>query len=225
MVPTPKPPVAASKFDAYANNYEALHQRNIAATGEDPDYFHQYKLARLVELGVKGPILDYGCGIGNLTRHLVGAFEEVHGVDPSSESLEVAKRRAPEATFSKGPPSRGYFQTAVLAGVLHHVPKVERLHVLRDVFEALGPEGRVVVFEHNPLNPLTRRAVRDCPFDDDAVLLWPWELRNLLHRAGFVEPRLSYIVFFPRALAPLRPLEKRLDWLWLGAQTMTVARR
>ena len=83
----------------------------------------------------------------------------------------------------------------------------------------------MVVFEHNPLNPLTRRAVATCAFDDDAILLWPWEAKRLVASGGFSHTRLEYIVFFPRALAPLRPLEPKLAWLWLGAQVMVVGAR
>jgi hypothetical protein len=67
--------------------------------------------------------------------------------------------------------------------------------------------------------------VRECPFDDDAILLWPGELRRRLKRAGFSKARIDYIVFFPRFLSALRPLEPRMRWCALGAQTMTVATR
>jgi hypothetical protein len=73
------------------------------------------------------------------------------------------------------------------------------------------------------LNPLTQRAVSTCPFDDDAILLWPWQLRPLFRSAGFSVQRLDYIVFFPRLFAKLRPLEPYLRHIALGAQTMTIA--
>ena len=31
--------------------------------------------------------------------------------------------------------------------------------------------GACVIFEHNPLNPLTVQAVNTCPFDENAVLI------------------------------------------------------
>ncbi len=65
----------------------------------------------------------------------------------------------------------------------------------------------------------------DCPFDEGAILLRPVEIVRHLRAAGFGEPKLDYIVFFPRILARLRPLEPRLGWCALGAQTMTVATR
>jgi SAM-dependent methyltransferase len=101
----------------------------------------------------------------------------------------------------------------------------ERDAVLATVRETLRPGGHIVVFEHNPLNPVTRRAVAACPFDDDAILLWPWEARRLLRRAGFEDVALDFIVFFPRPLAFLRRLEPRLRRVALGAQQMLVGVR
>ena len=82
-----------------------------------------------------------------------------------------------------------------------------------------------MVFEHNPLNPVTRKAVADCPFDEDAELLYPWTVTGLLRDAGLAEVALRYIVFFPRALAALRPLEPKLSRLPAGAQVMAVGVR
>lgn len=216
-----------SKFDEYATDYQALHRSSVATSGEDPDYFARYKLACLRRLGAQGPLLDYGCGIGNLTTHLAVEYPDVHGFDPSAASLTVARERAPTAHFwePERPPQKRYFATVVLAGVLHHVAPKDRNRLLRDAYEFLKPKGRLVVFEHNPLNPLTRKAVRDCPFDDDAILLFPDELRRRVADAGFTQVQVSYIVFFPRAFARLRRWEPHLRRCFLGAQTMTVAGR
>ena len=221
-------PAPSAKFDAYARSYQELHKSSVAASGEDPAYFHDYKIDCLARRGLLGgPVLDYGCGTGNLTERLARRSDEVHGYDPSAESLAEAKERAPGAAFHADPASlpAGHFAVAVLSGVLHHVPPKERAEVLRTVRRALRPGGRVVVFEHNPLNPVTRRAVAACPFDDDAILLWPWEARGLLRRGGFSDVELDFIVFFPRPLAFLRPLEPRLRRVALGAQQMLVGRR
>ncbi len=222
---------AEQKFDSYADSYEDLHRSSVAASGEDPAYFHDYKVDCLRRKGLlRGPLLDYGCGTGNLTERFARAhreIDEVHGYDPSSVSLAEARERAPSArlhTEIATLPS-SHFATAVLSGVLHHVPVREREGVLATVRGALRPGGRIVVFEHNPLNPVTRRAVAACPFDDDAILLWPWEARRLLRRAGFDDVRLDYIVFFPKQLAFLRRLEPRLRRVALGAQQMLVGVR
>ena len=215
-----------AKFDDYAANYHTLVADNIALTGERPEYFANYKVECLQRLGVErqAPLLDFGCDIGSLTSVLISTFETVHGFDPSAKSVEVAQSRLPSvpmhSDLTKVPDA--YFQTAVLSGVLHHISPSERDQVLQSVFQKLAPGGRIVVFEHNPRNPLTRKAVETCPFDDDAILLPASELIERLVRAQFVETRLDYIVFFPKFLALLRPLEPHLSWLSLGAQTMTI---
>ncbi len=218
-----------SEFDAYAASYEEDHRASIAASGEDPAYFHDHKLALLLQHGVKdtGPLLDFGCGIGNLTERFVTRFSDVHAYDPSVKSIDIAKERVPSAHFHFDPQTlpRDHFATVVLSGVLHHVLPRSRLDLLRSVRTLLRPGGQVVVFEHNPLNPLTRRAVAACAFDEDAILLWPWEARETLARAGFDGVSLDYIVFFPRSLAFLRPVERRLTRLPLGAQQMLRATR
>jgi SAM-dependent methyltransferase len=214
--------VRDAKFDAYSRTYEELHAASISSSGESTEYFARYKLDRLLRIGAatREPILDYGAGIGNLTRFLSGVFDEVHAFDPSAESLAVAKERVSSGHFHQHVAEipDAYFGSVVLSGVLHHVPPRERGDVLATVHSKLKPGGAVYVFEHNPLNPLTNRAVAACEFDDDAILLWPWEAKRELRRAGFKSVSLDYIVFFPRPLALLRPLESRLGWLPLGAQ-------
>jgi 2-polyprenyl-3-methyl-5-hydroxy-6-metoxy-1,4-benzoquinol methylase len=218
-----------AKFDDYARSYDALHNKNLEASGEPLEYFSAYKRACLERLGAPadGPLLDYGCGIGNVTRALADGFREVHGYDPSSESLKVAGERVPEAKLHSAMESvpTAHFASAVVSGVLHHVPRPERVPVLERVREKLRPGGRLFVFEHNPLNPVTRRTVATCPFDDDADLLWPWQAKKLLTLAGYRDVALDYIVFFPRPLAFLRPLEPRLGWLPAGAQMLVVGKR
>jgi SAM-dependent methyltransferase len=210
-------------FDRYADSYDDAHRQNIAITGEDPAYFARYKrevLLRILGPRFAQPVLDFGCGIGNLTGLLADAFPTVHGYDPSAKSIAIATRRTQRATFhddlARVP--HLHFGGVVLANVLHHVPPGERAALLRDIADLLAPGGRLVVFEHNPFNPLTRWAVATCPFDEEAELLWPWETARLLSGAGFRDVRLNFIVFFPRALARLRPVEPSLRWLPLGAQ-------
>jgi hypothetical protein len=75
-----------------------------------------------------------------------------------------------------------------------------------------------MIYENNPFNPLTCHAVNTCPFDENAVLLKPIRLRQLFQEAGMEFLLQEYRVFFPAFLKLLRPLEKYLTWLPLGAQ-------
>jgi len=222
-----EPKSESAEFDAYAGSYEEDHRTSVSASGEDPSYFHEYKIACLTRKGLldAGPLLDFGCGIGNLTERLVARCPEVHAYDPSARSLARAKERAPAAHFHDDAKTlpKGHFATVVLSGVLHHVLPAARAELLRTVRGLLRPGGKIVVFEHNRVNPVTRRAVKACAFDDDAILLWPWEARGVLRSAGFADVVTDYIVFFPRALAFLRPLEPTLRRFILGAQQMVIA--
>ncbi len=221
--------MTAAKFDAYARSYDELHNQNLAASGESLEYFAEYKLKCLKRAGAPlgEPLLDYGCGIGNVTSVLATAFTDVHGFDPSSESLRVSQERMPHSTFHATPEAMpdAHFATAVLSGVLHHVPRPDRIPAMQTVLAKLRPGGRVFVFEHNPLNPATRHVVATCPFDDDADMLYPWQAKRLLREAGFSNVALAYIVFFPRPLAFLRGLEPKLGWLPAGAQLLVTGTR
>jgi 2-polyprenyl-3-methyl-5-hydroxy-6-metoxy-1,4-benzoquinol methylase len=223
-------PQNKAEFDRWADGYDRIHAKNVALSGEDPEYFAVYKHRVLKEiLGPRfgEPVLDFGCGIGNLTRHLVRSFPKVDGYDPSAESVSLARQRAPEARFFDDVDAlpKEHYGAVVLANVLHHVPPENRPGLLRIVTQRLARRGKVIVFEHNPLNPVTRKVVADCPFDENAVLLYPREVKRLLRDAKLAKVELDYIVFFPRALAWLRPMERRLRWLPAGAQVVAWGER
>jgi SAM-dependent methyltransferase len=217
------------KFDRYAQSYAQAHAASVQASGEAPEYFARHKLDCLARLGAtrEQRVLDYGCGTGSLTRLLVERFSSVSAYDPSALSLEQARSAAPRACYheSESAIPASAFDLVVLSGVLHHVPPGERAALLESIASKLCIGGRVVIFEHNPYNPLTVKAVRACPFDDDAVLLAPRELRRLLQARAFGSVRQDYVLFFPHLLRALRPLEPLLRRCPLGAQTLTAGTR
>lgn len=216
----------SKKFDKYAETYQRHHGDAIAASGEGTDYFHDYKIACLKRLGLNQnqTVLDYGCGVGNLVERLLPLCASVSGYDTSLESLEECDRRAEHAMLyresSEIPQSA--FDVVVISCVLHHVSPERRQTVMKDIYRILKPGGKVVVFEHNPWNPLTLQAVKKCAFDDDAILLSSNEIKNLLRTSQFIEIETKFIVFFPKALSFFRWLEPYLEWCPLGAQTLTV---
>jgi SAM-dependent methyltransferase len=221
-----------AEFDRYAKDYTEVHRINVSASGEEPSYFSRYKaqyMARNLEHAiVRRPlsVLDFGCGVGNSIPHLREAFPNaaLHGVDPSGESIRVANEtHVDKAAFrvnggSVIPYEDRCFDLVQVACVFHHVQPEQRKHWMQEIHRVLKPGGMVFVFEHNVLNPLTVRAVRDCPFDEDATLLPRRELSGLMHASGFTRIRARYIVFFPAILAFLRPLEPLLGMVPFGAQ-------
>ena len=210
------------EFDEHVGRYNEMHSAVLTLSGEDPEYFARNKFEVLKDIirSDEKPILDYGCGIGNLTLLLAEAHAEAHGYDPSSRSVVVARERVPSVTFydDLDEVPRGIFGTVVLANVLHHVPPPQRAEVINGIVPLLAAGGRVVVFEHNRWNPLTVRAVRRCEFDKGVSLLSKPEITALLGGCGLERPDSRFIVFFPRVLRHLRRFEPRLGSVPMGAQ-------
>ena len=49
--------------------------------------------------GNNGRVLDFGCGVGRLSRALRSYFADVYGVDISTEMIRLAKENTPSCTF------------------------------------------------------------------------------------------------------------------------------
>jgi ubiquinone/menaquinone biosynthesis C-methylase UbiE len=224
-------------FDRFSGSYRDETQRSIDFIGQDHDFFVQRKVARLLDIAArrvgdpKGlKILDVGCGVGLTDVHLIGHVAELCGTDISAESVEVAARRVPEATY------RAYdgrvlpfpdetFDVTFAIGVVHHAPPSEWSSLIREMRRVTSPKGLVVVFEHNPYNPLTRKAVRDCAFDEGVELLSKARATKLLRTSGLDPLEDAYIVFFPWSFPGADRLEGLLSWLPLGAQYFVAGRK
>jgi len=186
---------------------------------------------RHADLGRVRRVLDVGCGPGETDAFLEGAFRSLSGVDLSAAMVERAAERNPWATYSayeRGDPlpyDDGAFDLSFAICVFHHVPIGERPPLLAEMHRVTRPGGLVAIFEHNPWNPLTRKAVRDCPFDEDAELLSRPQARRLLGEAGLERLESPFIIFFPRQGERRDRIERRLGWLPLGAQYYVAGRR
>lgn len=219
----PKP----AEFDRHAAGYRRMHAEAIRASGEPPEFFAAAKVRYMAAALPRAPstLLDFGCGVGATLGLLCDAFPgaAVHGVDASAASLEIAACEHPGARLAACDDGRiplpdASMDAALAACVFHHIAIPERRQWMRELRRVLAPGGRLFVFEHNPWNPLTRAAVRKCAFDADAVLLSRMQTRTLMRDAGFAQVQGDYTTFFPGPLAALRPLERGLGWLPLGAQ-------
>jgi len=230
-----------AEFDKFASEYRTLHAANIKLSGEEPEYFGEYKVVDIVtELqharagtATAPAILDFGAGVGYsvpfFRRHLPAA--RVTCLDVSKKSLEIgAAKYAGHARFTHFdgasiPFPDGSFDVGLASCVFHHIPHSEHVVLLAEIRRVLKPGGLMFVFEHNPLNPLTRHAVNTCPFDENAELIMAPTMRGRARAAGFAAPQVKYRIFFPGPLRSLRSLEKHLTWLPLGAQYYLVAKK
>ena len=115
-------------------------------------------LERAASLGLdpkRGRALDYGCGVGRLSRALAGAFAETVGIDFSSSMLEEARRAnagIPGLRFER---NDGRSLEAIETGsvdfvysviALQHSPREAQRRVIREFARVLAPGG-VAVFQ------------------------------------------------------------------------------
>ena len=90
----------------------------------------------------------------------------------------------------------------------------------------LKPSGKIIVFEHNPLNPVTRRMVDTCPFDENAVLLYSHETIDRCKRIGFRKNNRRFTIFSPRkkVFEKLVLFESKLAWLPMGGSIIMLVK-
>jgi len=227
-----------AEFDKFAQEYKSLHRENIASSGENPEYFAEYKMKDLKRIVKTTPsildtshFLDFGAGTGSSVPFFRKYFPiaRLTCADVSKNSLEIAASNfgnsAEYVTFDGTylPFADNSFDAAYASCVFHHIPPMEHVHLLTELKRVLKPKGVIMIYEHNPLNPLTVRAVNSCPFDENAILIRASAMRASLESAGFLLPSISYRVFFPRFFSGIRWMEDWLKWLPLGAQYYVMA--
>lgn len=235
--PVDPAPRSTADFDRYTDDYREQVERSIGFIGQDHVYFVRNKVGHIMDVTrrrVGNPkdlsILDVGCGIGLTDRHLVPEFGRVAGADISEDSIRVARSNAPQATYrsydgSRLPYDDDEFDISFAIGVLHHVPPNEWLHFLQEMARVTSPSGLVLIFEHNPYNPLTRLAVFRCEFDEGVVLLPKRTMRRLFADASLAVQEEAYILVLPWDVPLGGRIEAALKRIPLGAQYLVAGLR
>jgi SAM-dependent methyltransferase len=145
--------------------------------------------------------------------------------------VEAARRLNPWAGYSVGdavghiPYASASFDVSFAICVLHHVDPPRRPALIAEMSRVTRPGGLVAIFEHNPWNPLTRRAVAGCEFDRGVSLLGRRACERLLRETGLAKCQGAYVVFFRRDSEARQRIARRLRRLPLGAQYVVSARR
>jgi SAM-dependent methyltransferase len=109
----------------------------------------------------RGRALDFGCGVGRLTRALAGRFETTIGVDVSERMIEQARRLntgVTNTTFTTADePPAGPFDFVVANLVLQHLPStaLARVYIGR-LIEATRSDG-LTVFQLPTHLPFSQR--------------------------------------------------------------------
>ena len=230
------------EFDQFADNYDTLLKKSITASGFEPAYFDEHKIRTLFndykagnktsDAGIK--ILNFGCGVGKseeyINKYFTGSF--IYSVDVSEKSIAIARER--NETFSNVEFKQfnkveelhfdEKFDIIFVANVFHHIPEELHLTTLYHLRSMLSAKGFLYVFEHNPLNPLTRKVFETCEFDVGCKMIKSSAFVRMCENTGYTAIKKKYVLFFPKSVSFLSGLEKFLGWCPLGAQYYIKAR-
>ncbi|WP_210497172.1 class I SAM-dependent methyltransferase [Microvirga antarctica] len=223
-------------FNETKQTYRDTIEQSIAFAGKGLDFFTSVKadyLHRIVQAELPGldkpRLLDVGCGHGYIHPDLRRFGFDIVGVEVATEVLPFAREANPDVTYlgydgTTLPFEDDSFDVAMAICVMHHVPPEQWPNFSREMHRVLRPGGIVAIFEHNPINPLTRYVVSRNEIDDDAVLLSTSTLRGLLKDAGFQQVATRNILFTPFASPFFRAVDRQLGWCPFGAQYYAVGK-
>jgi SAM-dependent methyltransferase len=223
-------------FDHYADSYDADLDNALSVTGSGKDYFAQNRVAWTAAcvkaLGIQPrSAMDYGCGNGSTTPlmlSILGAARAI-GVDVSPKIIAKAREEHGASNISfaalSEPQPSGAVDVAYCNGVFHHIDTPERAGALDYIHRSLGQGGLFSIWENNPWNPATHYVMSRCAFDKGAQMLSVVAMRKLLGQCGFKVVRSDFLFIFPGFLEPLRPTERWVCKLPLGAQYHVLAQK
>jgi len=223
-------------FDAFAAGYVEAVNQSVSFTGRDSAFFARRKVEILEDLARRSvgelsrlSVLDVGCGTGTTDQFLVDHVGSLTGVDVSEEMLSLARENVADARYEwydgeKLPFPDGSFDVSIAVCVLHHVPPSTRAKFVSELNRVTRNRGLIAIFEHNPLNPLTRHAVNSCELDDGVVLVHGRGAATLLREAGASDIDRSDYLFTPLGGLLGRSFDRALEWLPLGGQYIMAAR-
>jgi SAM-dependent methyltransferase len=204
--------------------------------------FKHWMIGRvLAERGLRGRLVDIGCGNGLLQRHLHSlGWTETVGVEPSGdptgrERMGLEIYNEPVEAFLRRPGMAGGFDVAVAHHVLEHT--YAPLEFARRLGELLRPGGHALIATPNIHGAAMRwktlasrlgwkaRPFRHLDYPKHLVLFHPGTLARLLEAAGFEVVELQT---YTRASGDASAAPRRF-WAWdrlgLGDNMYALARR
>lgn len=170
------------RFADEARFIKAWFENPVATGAVSPSgRFLSRAMARYVNAGSEGPVVELGPGTGPVTQALLQ-----RGVDPARLVLveydpafcRLLERRFPGVRVVQGD---AYNLSETLAGVLDQPaaaivsslpllnrPEEDRLALLRDAFALLSPSGVFVQFTYGMISPIPRRGAEGTYFTAEA---------------------------------------------------------
>jgi SAM-dependent methyltransferase len=224
-----------SHFDEIATVYDESLPEHVV------EHYLRKRTAFIAGLGGGGAVLDVGCGTGALAERLAQRGYVVSGVDPSAGMLEVLRARSPNVTAVQGsgtalPFAADSFDLVVSVATMHHIAApADVRRTLSEMARVCRPDGRILIWDHNPRNPYWSHLMARVPQDTGEERLIPEaELFDGLRAAGTtivsreqlgLVPDFTPPAALPAAAAVERVLERTPYVKRLAAHNVIVARK
>jgi SAM-dependent methyltransferase len=218
MTATPRA-VEQTDFDAIAGIYDSVFPPHVV------EHYLRRRAGYLFRHACREgqTALDVGAGTGLLAERLSDLGLSVLALDPFAQMLRQLQQRRPDiqTVVAHGhdiPLPDDAFDLTYSVAVMHHIAEPHLVRrTLSEMVRITRPGGRILVWDHNPLNPYWSLLMRRVPQDTGAERLVPLpELVNGLRAAG-AEPvrteRLGLMPeFVPRwLLRPAAAVERAVE--------------
>lgn len=180
-----------ASYDRVADSYVQLMQTTGMA-----DFRTQPWLRAAIDIfadavGDLGPVLDVGCGPGQVTAYLAERGLDVSGVDLSPRMVDHARQLYPECRFEVASATELELAPFSLGGILgwwslFNLPRDVLPSVIGGFHAALRPAGQLIIATHVGEEDVIRtEAYGGIPVQWTTHRWRPEQLRQLLEQAGF----------------------------------------
>lgn len=165
-------------------------------------------------------LLDFGCGVGWLSKFLSSKGYHCVGVDASSSLIKSAiTSSSNNSQFVIGdcmslPFQDGSFDFVVGIGILHHLDPKQGL---AECYRVLSRKGTLLLMEPNKFSPVGALGRRIAPLDTHTPGEQPLsstELKHILLRTGWIVEHTGYMFPYSAALSQILRITRldRLVW-------------
>ena len=182
MTPSSLADLRSRLYEAYASQHAGCGGDEAAAR------VYRRDIRPLLPLPTAGPVVDIGCGRGELVRLLQLDGFDAEGIDISPEQAALA-RAAGVARVRQGDfrailaGHRAHYAAITATDLLEHLTKPEVLQTFDDATAALAPGGVFVARVPNAVSPLGGH-IRDGDFTHQTSFT-ARSIRQLAAAAGF----------------------------------------
>ena len=157
--------------DSVSGKYERIHNEIFNPIEQDRLYRALGTAIKSIQTGCRSVLaFDFGCGSGNLTKHLIEHGAEVVSADISENFLHLIDEKFSQTGHSKTLKLNGtdlsnveshQFDLAVTYSVLHHVPNY--MQIVEEMCRILKPGG-VIYIDHEVIESYYERPAKYVEF-------------------------------------------------------------